>query len=159
MGEFLASDGSIETSKLVLSEALKQGPDLGNFLRGGPFASSAQVYRNLSSRFDFDSSFFLQNKNYTISRTRRLTENPFNSSPCPAYRRNITRFPYPTGFCYAFQRGRRCHAPRCPFKHICAYCEKTSHGADDCHKKRPAYKPDRSSSPRVKEDRVRQSKN
>ena len=159
MGEFLASDGSIETSKLVLSEALKQGPDLGNFLRGGPFASCAQVYRNLSSRFDFDSAYFVQFKNNTTSRTRRQTENTFNSSTRTGYRRNVTRFPYPTGFCYTFQKGRRCYSSRCQFKHYCAYCEKTSHGADDCQNKRPAYKPDRSSSPRGKADRARQSQN
>ena len=63
MGEFLASEGTIEPSKLVLSEALKRGPDLGKFLRGGPFASSAQAYRNLSSRFDFDAAYFVCNNN------------------------------------------------------------------------------------------------
>ena len=34
MGEFLASEGAVESSKIVVSEALKRGPDLGQFLRG-----------------------------------------------------------------------------------------------------------------------------
>ena len=64
------SDGSIETSKLVISQALKLGPDLGRFLRGGPFASCAQVYRNLSSRFDFDAAFFLLKKTLVLKLSR-----------------------------------------------------------------------------------------
>ena len=33
-GEFLVSEGAVESSKIVVSEALKRGPDLGQFLRG-----------------------------------------------------------------------------------------------------------------------------
>ena len=62
MAELLASDGAIESSKLVISEALKSGPDLGQFLRGGSFAACAQVYRNLSSKFDYDAAFFSKTK-------------------------------------------------------------------------------------------------
>ena len=44
---FLAS-GAIEAAKIVVTEAVKRGPDLASFLRGESFASCIQVYRNLS---------------------------------------------------------------------------------------------------------------
>ena len=73
MGEFLASNQTIESSKLVLSEAVKRGPDLGGFLRGGPFASCAQVYRHLSSRFDFDMAYARSSKNNTQRNSNSVT--------------------------------------------------------------------------------------
>ena len=39
MNEYFASENAIEAAKLVMSEAIKKGPDFGNFLLGGSFAS------------------------------------------------------------------------------------------------------------------------
>ena len=59
MSENLASDGAIEAVKIELIEAIRRGPDLGKFLRGGTFASCVRIYRNLSSRHDFDAAYFM----------------------------------------------------------------------------------------------------
>ena len=68
MSGFLASESAIEAAKIVVTEAVKRGPDLGSFLRGGSFASCVQVYRNLSSQFDYDSAFSFSAKS-RVSRT------------------------------------------------------------------------------------------
>ena len=144
MAEFFAADGSVEAAKVVLSEAIKQGPDLGKFLRGGSFASCAQVYRNLSSPFDRDSAFFACNKN---TRRPSVGRPSYNRSFSPigvqqysnrnqSYpnrdRLYSNRFPFPSGFCYQFQRTSACYIPRCPFKHKCSTCEDMNHGATSC---------------------------
>ena len=124
MTEFFACDGSIESSKLVISEALNRGPDLGNFLRGGPFASSAQVYRNLSSKFDFDAAYFLCAKNKAGK-----TSNFGGSGKAS------NTYQYPIGYCFKFQKSAECNVRTCLFKHYCATCEATDHGADTCRKR------------------------
>ena len=68
MSGFLASESAIEAAKIVVTEAVKRGPDLGSFLRRGSFASCVQVYRNLSSQFDYDSAFSFSAKS-RVSRT------------------------------------------------------------------------------------------
>ena len=78
LAEYLASDGSIETTKLVISEALKKGPDLGQFLRGGPFASCAQTYKNLSSKNDADYVYFVKNRESIRSSQYDVTKRKFN---------------------------------------------------------------------------------
>ena len=149
MAAYLASDGAIEATKIVLAEALKQGPDLGKFLRGGPFAACAQMYRNLTSSYDFDSSWFIRNKNTRSPITSRSTAYP--SRPTVTRPRQSGILPFPTGFCYAFQRGYPCLASNCRFKHCCSTCNDTGHGANQCPRTgrppRPARSPQRGSSP------------
>ena len=128
MSEFLASEGSIETAKLVVSEALKRGPDLGRFLRGGSFASCAQVYRHLSSKFDYDAAIFLNQKSSPpLSRTRNTMYYRSSTQNRPAQ-----KFPYPTGYCYQFQKYGSCSFPSCKFDHLCSHCKATTHGANNC---------------------------
>ena len=123
MAEFLASEGSIEPTKLVVSEALKRGPDLGAFLRGGPFASCAQIYRHLKSRFDFDAAYYLDenNKSKTGETARRTTRNFFG--------KNRT-----VGFCFRFQKFGSCNSSDCIFKHECVNCGSKNHGSDKCYR-------------------------
>ena len=126
MGEFFALDGSIESSKLVISEALKRGPDLGNFLRGGPFASCAQVYRNLSSKFDFDAAYFLSAK------SPNFWEKANEGYPRSSSGNSSNIFQYPVGYCFKFQKSGECHIRDCMFKHYCSTCKSSNHGADKC---------------------------
>ena len=60
MSEYFALDEKIEPAKMVLTQAIKQGPDLGRMLRGGSFASCAQVYRHLASNCDTDDAYNLE---------------------------------------------------------------------------------------------------
>ena len=131
MSEFFASDGSIETSKLVVAEALKRGADLGKFLRGGPFASCANVYRNLTSSFDFDAAYFLNRDN---KKGRRSIGSNSYQNKGAQYRQKSDRPSYPIGFCFKFQEKGRCDNPRCPFDHSCATCNRHDHGAESCHR-------------------------
>ena len=130
MGEFLASDGQIETTKLVVSEALKRGPDLGQFLRGGPFASCAQVYRNLSSKFDFDAAFFMSLKQTTLKDTVHEKQNQKKYSRP----REFAQPRFAVGYCFKFQKSGECNIRNCFFKHQCADCHEKDHGAHECRK-------------------------
>lgn len=132
MSEFFASDGSIETSKLVVAEALKRGADLGKFLRGGSFASCANVYRNLTSSFDFDAAYFLNQNNKKGKRV--FGPNAYKNKGAQ-YRQKPDRPSYPIGCCFNFQEKGRCNTPRCPFDHSCAYCHRDDHGAETCYRK------------------------
>ena len=109
MSGFLASEDAIEAAKTVVLEAVRRGPNLGNFLRGGSFASCVQVYRSLSSRFDADRYFFL-NKKWNVQKKN------------PLYKTTDSRFPYPTGYCYKFQKTNSCALTDCQFKHKCSNC-------------------------------------
>ena len=62
MSGFFASESAIEGAKIVVTKAVKRVPDLGSFLRGGSSESCVQVYRILSSQFDYDSAFFFFSK-------------------------------------------------------------------------------------------------
>lgn len=135
MGEFLASDGSIETTKLVISEALKRGPDLGQFLRGGPFASCAQIYQNLSSKYDFDAAFFLALKQAN-SRNDNQLRSAQNAKVNYPRVRDFGKPRFTSGFCFKFQRWGRCNSNVCFFKHECADCGSKDHGADDCRRRK-----------------------
>ena len=120
MNEFFASDNSIEAAKLVMIEAVKKGPDFGNFLRGGSFASCVQVYRNLSSRFDYDAAYFVNLKN---NRPQVNRQNPSQSSIRDKHQQSDRRFfPYPAGFCYRFHRVGSCKTHNCKFNHVCSNC-------------------------------------
>ena len=44
---------------MILTQAIKQGPDLGRMLGGGSFASCAQVYRHLAFNCDTDDAYNL----------------------------------------------------------------------------------------------------
>ena len=119
MSGFLASEDVIEAPKIVVTEAVKRGPDLGSFLRGGSFAACVQVYRNLASKFDSDKAFFINSNSQKSNSTR-------------AYKRFGGRFPYPTGFCYTFQKTNSCTFRGCRFKHVCTNCESKNHGRENC---------------------------
>ena len=122
---FLASESVIEAAKIVVTEAVKRGPDLGSFLRGGSFASCVQVYRNLSSQFDYDSDFFF------FSRIKSPTNSQNNN---PKYNKVTREFPYPAGFCYKFQLTNLCSLTGCQYKHICSFCASKNHGAESCNR-------------------------
>ena len=120
MSENLASDGAIEAVKIELIEAIRRGPDLGKFLRGGTFASCVRIYRNLSSRHDFDAAYFMPKIKAQDQKSNRRTKTATQS------------FQYPNGFCFAFQRRGSCSRDNCVFKHTCSNCEDERHGADQC---------------------------
>ena len=130
MNEFFASDNSIEVAKLVMAEAVKKGPDLGSFLRGGSFASCVQVYRNLSSKFDYDAAYFINlRETCNTSGPQQARQNFFRGTRQQQERRF---FPYPTGFCYRFQRVGSCAVHNCKFTHACSNCREVNHGSENC---------------------------
>ena len=128
MAEYLASEGAIESTKLVVSEALKRGPDLGSFLRGGPFASCAHVYRNTTSRFDFDSAYFID-----TNKSNRDIRSPTYRRSFPRYEKNKRRF---LGYCFKFQKLGKCDSDRCIYLHKCANCRSKSHGSYECYQEK-----------------------
>ena len=131
MNEYFASENAIEAAKLVMSEAIKKGPDFGNFLRGGSFASCVQVYRNLSSKFDHDAAYFSHLRN------NRLEVNQ-NQVRSPRQHEERRYFPFPIGYCYRFQRNSECRIDNCRFTHACSLCHEKNHGAIHCSKNGPA---------------------
>ena len=155
LAQYLASDGSIESTKLVISEAIKRGPDLGSFLRGGPFASCAQMYRSITSNFDYDAAYFM---------TQRFkNEKRQISSPVAKRRRNYqssrgtAQNKIPLGFCFQFQTVG-CRSKNCIYKHKCSNCLSPNHGSRECNrsrfitrkKNRDSSRDDRKSPPRDK---------
>ena len=122
MNEYFALDDKIEPAKHVLTEAIKQGPDLGHILRGGSFASCAQVFRHLSSPYDSDNAQMVGNR-----------------PPSPFFRKKSTRNTtftreYPLGFCFHFQEARCKFGDKCTFKHVCSNCKSPNHGCLSCPK-------------------------
>ena len=128
MNEYFAIDEKIEPAKQVLTEAVKQGPNLGKLLRGGSFASCAQVYRHLASDFDTDSAYKNERTDpRPVSRRARRT------SRNRTQRNNVSRR-YPLGLCWGFQEARGCSfGDECNFKHECSGCNNPNHGYHACH--------------------------
>ena len=46
--------------------------------------------------------------------------------------------PFPAGYCWAYQRGNKCTATQCKFKHVCAKCQ-LPHPASLCRKHIPPH--------------------
>ena len=136
MNEYLALDEKIEPAKMVLLEAIKQGPNLGNILRGGSFASCAQVYRHLSSKFDSDNAHNFEQRKFVRGRGRG-TRRGYPSRRSFSYR-GVGRsrggdYPYTLGYCWNFQRPHGCSlGTSCAFTHACTNCQSSTHGVESC---------------------------
>ena len=120
MNEYFALDEMVEPAKQVLIEAVKQGPNLGTLLRGGSFASHAQIFRHLASSFDSDSA----------CNAERRSQNRRRATPSSRRRsaRRASNNRYPLGFCWNFQDGRCDSGSSCSFKHSCTKCDSPNHG-------------------------------
>ena len=107
MAAYLAADGLIEPTKIVMAKAMKEVPDLGQFLHGGPFTACAQIYRNLSSSYDFNASWFTRNKNTRSPSTRSIG---YSSRSPVTHSKDSGNLPFPIGFVMHFKEGTRaCH--------------------------------------------------
>ena len=54
LNEYSATDDMLEPALLLVAEAIRSGPDLGIFLRGGSVAATAMMYRHRASPGDHD---------------------------------------------------------------------------------------------------------
>ena len=128
MNEYMALDDKIEPAKMVVVEAIKNGPNLGSVLRGGSFASCAQVYRHLASRFDYDGAADRYDRRANAARRGHVRRN--RGSPTS---RPYSRPRYPLGYCYNFQETGSCKfGNACTYVHKCGRCLSESHGMNSC---------------------------
>ena len=132
MCEYFALDDKIEPAKLVLAEAVKQGPNLGNSLRGGTFSSNAQIFRHLASSKDSDDAPKAAGSRGNRRRPASSTASTTTSTSATPQSTASWSNPYPVGFCWAFQRGVCNRGSECPFKHRCTKCDSTRHGTEAC---------------------------
>ena len=109
MADYFARDDALEPALAVVCEVLRNTEDVGGVLkkRAATFLSLAQPYEKERSSADHDVNF---EKKQTKSRK--------------------STFP-----CFRFQRGE-CKFDNCIYSHKCKKCGSSSHGSDDCSRKR-----------------------
>ena len=123
LNEYFATDDMLEPALLLVADAIRNGPNLGNFLRGGSVAASAMMYRHRASSDDHD---FSQKTNFTKNTffSRRPSTTAVRT-PKSVYR-------YRRGYCFQFQQTGSCETTDCRYFHKCAKCQEPTHGQDSC---------------------------
>ena len=126
LNEYFATDDMLEPALLLITEAIRNGPDLGTFLRGGSVAASAMMYRHRASPRDHDWKF---NQNAGFAKntfaSRRTT---------PGVQKQKTMYKYRTGYCFQFQQTGSCETTECQYLHKCSKCQEPTHGQDSCQR-------------------------
>ena len=126
LNEYFATDDMLEPPLLLVAEAIRKGPNLGTFLRGGSVAAASMMYRHRASPSDHDwgSSPKTGDKKETFSSR--------NSSPS-GYQKQKQEYKYKVGYCFQFQNTGSCEATECRYMHR-VKCEESTHMEDSCQK-------------------------
>ena len=125
LNEYFATNDMLEPALLLVADAIRNGPNLGNFLRGGSAAASA-MYRHRASP-DHDNKCQITNsvtKNRIFFR-RQATSTTQNQRSVYKYRR---------GYCFQFQQTGSCETTSCRYFHKCSKCQEPTHGQDSCQR-------------------------
>ena len=110
----------------IVSEAIRNGPNLDTTLRGGSVASAALIYRHRAPRRDHDfSSYFTP-----ASPTRQTFKSKKDVKREPNY--DYSQYDFTKGFCFRFQLTNKCDKTDCPYYHKCCACDSSSHGKNFC---------------------------
>ena len=127
LNEYFATDDMLEPALLLIADAIRNGPNLGNFLRGGSVAASAMMYRHRASPKDHDNKFTPKNN---------FTKNTFVSrrSSTPTNMNQRTVYKYRKGYCFQFQQTGSCETTDCRYFHKCSKCNESTHGQDSCQR-------------------------
>ena len=125
LNEYFATDDMLEPALLLIAEAIRNGPDLGTFLRGGSVAAAAMMYRHRASSSDHD---------WRSSKKAGFQKTTFGSSGSTTGFQKQKAIPYKFGYCFEFQHTGSCETTDCHYKHKCSKCEESTHGADTCQR-------------------------
>ena len=112
LNEYFATDDMLEPALLLVAEAIRKGPNLGTFLRGGSVAATAMIYRHRASPNDHD---------WKSSQRTGFTKDAFgsrNSSPS-FFRKQKQNYKYKAGYCFQFQNTGSCETRECRYLHKC----------------------------------------
>lgn len=133
LSDYFANDDMLEPASLVISDALRQSPDLGKGLWGRSVAANALLYRQRASTNDREFNSGRQNhrndRNPPRNPTRyrrgdfERTRTPYQHAFSPKY---------PKGSCFRFQAKGYCNDKECTFDHACCKCFSKEHGKDTC---------------------------
>ena len=134
LSEHFATDDMLEPALMVISDALRQSPDLGKGLWGRSVAANALLYRHRASFRDHElksappqPTRFAHFPPRTPTRHQRgwvvkaNTQNRSYFSPT-----------YPKGTCFRFQDTGKCEDKNCMYDHSCCHCFSKLHGKNSC---------------------------
>ena len=126
LNEYFATDDMLEPALLLIAEAIRSGPNLGVFLRGGSVAASAMMYRHRASPSDHDCR---------ATQRTNFAKNTFTRRPSgPGTRHQKLVYKYKTGYCFQFQHTGSCETTDCRYMHKCSQCNEPTHGQDSCQR-------------------------
>ena len=133
LSEYFATDDMLEPAAMVISDALRQSPDLGKGLWGRSVAANALLYRHRASPNDHEF-----NSGRQSIRTNHFTPRVPTSSQMGGFGRARTpqrayvSSKYPKGTCFHFQNRGFCLKQGCEYDHACCKCFSKTHGKDSC---------------------------
>ena len=127
LNQYFATDDMLEPALLLVADAIRNGPNLGHFLRGGSVAASAMMYRHRASPDDHDNKFTTTNK---VTKNRFFSRRQATSTT--QYQRSI--YKYRRGYCFQFQQTGSCETTDCRYFHKCSKCQEPTHGQDSCQR-------------------------
>ena len=127
LNEYFATDDMLEPPLLLVAEAIRNGPNLGTFLRGGSVAAASMMYRHRASPSDHDWG------SSPKTSVKKETFSPRNSSPS-SFRKQHQIYKYKVGYCFQFQNTGSCETTECQYMHKCSKCKESTHGEDTCQK-------------------------
>ena len=125
LNEYFATDDMLEPALLLIAEAIRNGPDLANFLRGGSVAAAAMRYRHRASPRDHD---------WNSSKKKGFYKNSGSSDSTTGFEKKKGSFRYKVGYCFQFQHTGSCETTDCAYMHKCSKCQESTHGEDTCQR-------------------------
>ena len=125
LNEYFATDDMLEPPLLLVAEAIRKGPDLGTFLRGGSVAATAMMYRHRASPNDHDWG--------SLPKSTSKSETFGSRASSHSVFRN-QKYKYKFGYCFQFQNTGSCETTECQYMHKCSKCKESTHGEDTCQK-------------------------
>ena len=128
LNEYFATDDMLEPAILLVTEAIRKGPNLVTFLRGGSVAATAMMYRHRASPSDHDWG------SYSKAGVKKETFSSRTSSSTSDYRIQKQKYKYKVGYCFQFQNTGSCETTECQYMHKCSSCNESTHGQDTCQK-------------------------
>ena len=127
LSEFFATDDMLDPALSLISEAIRNGPNLNTTLRGGSFASAALIYRHRAPKRDHDFC--------SIFTSPRSTRPSVNSKKKVKFepKEDDKQGVFTKGYCYRFQLTNKCEKKDCNYRHKCCTCDSSAHGQNFCY--------------------------
>ena len=120
LSEFFATDDMLDPALSLISEAIRNGPNLNTTLRGGSFASAALIYRHRAPKRDHDFC--------SIFTSARSTRPSVNSQKKVKFepKEDDKQDVFTRGYCHRFQLTNKCEKKDCTYRHKCCTCQRFS---------------------------------